>query len=403
MRKILILMILLSGINIYAQIAVRPRLFIKMGIKLDKYNGGVSNYLVKEEEFITGAFEIGKNNALWFADKFLHNSFLSYPSDYYLNKLKNLQFKLSDEELRNAREREYSWDLSGFIKRRADYSFALMDQKITGDSINICCKYIIMKRIKELGDFKYQYEESYHEIFLKVPLNKEIDLKFLSEIDYQLSVTAIFKIVDWEEKKAEAVKANKVIIDLENYIDINKTISASMDSSKLSKTNLKMGMEYIRTDKAGKEILAKSLDYPLKGSNLVTTKTEFYEIPVKIYKGLISLPFIVYDSHKQSIISRSPFLSSLKYHYSILVIPLNNKGDVYTFDVFIPRETVGEDSYYYKKQIQLKVGENIRIELKQGHWGQSAIEQNERIHISGDEDYYKYINEYYLLSLENDK
>lgn len=404
MRKVLFVIILFSGINVLPQVAFKPKLFVKMAIKFPDYNGGVSDYLTKEEDVLVGAFEIGKNNALWFADKFRHNSFLDYPSDYYLKKLKDPNYSLSDAELKKQRENEYSWDLAAFNKRRVDYSFALMDKTITGDSINICCKYIVMKRAKELGNFRFQYEESYNEIFLKVPLNKEINLKFLSDIYFELSVTATFRIADWEEKRIKAINENKEIHDMSNYVDIYKSLEKSMTKSTIGMTDLKIGFEYLRTDKSGNEILEKANDIQLKSSNLASTEKEFFEMPINIYKGLILLPFKVYDKKKQDIINKSSFLSKLKYNYSILVIPLSEKDGIYTFEIYIPREPLGGGGgYYYKKEIQLKLGEKIRIELRKGHWAQSAIVENEQIGISGDSDFYPFINEYYLLSLDGDK
>jgi hypothetical protein len=185
------------------------------------------------------------------------------------------------------------------------------------------------------------------------------------------------------------------------------------------KPKLNLGMELLRTDKNGKQILIKKSEYPL---GLIKTKLfNPNNFKLSIYEGNIKIPLHIYSPDKNELALKSKKIQQSEFSYEIEIIPIKKKEKIYTFQLrvgqiynhfahYIQSSKKEQPSGYYglsySKEIEIELGESLKIDannFKTFKWYVEDVVGNNKIVFDSDKDYYNYFNDYLILSLESDK
>ncbi|MDP2038733.1 MAG: LysM peptidoglycan-binding domain-containing protein, partial [Ignavibacteria bacterium] len=168
--------------------------------------------------------------------------------------------------------------------------------------------------------------------------------------------------------------------------------------SQISTKEISFGIDLVRTNRNGNQIILKRTDFPLKSFSVNTESV----VDVKtLYYGFIEVPFQIYNPEKMNLFNQSN-KSNNKSFYSVYVIPIAKEKNNYSLELIISQGDNG-GNYSYSKKIELAVGEKINIELQSDNWRYEEVVKGERMKLNSEEDYNKYVKDYLILSLEDDK
>ncbi|PKL82534.1 MAG: hypothetical protein CVV24_09680 [Ignavibacteriae bacterium HGW-Ignavibacteriae-3] len=403
MKKIL-LILLLTGIILYPQENKNiPSIQLRMELKLGDYLGGIEVYQSDEWGFIRGSFDIGINETINHSkDRFDDLYFYRLSQSYYY-KLANPDKEISKELAKELEKKSAIKGVStGFKARKVLFSFYPMTEQRSEDSISFYCKYIEFKKLGDSADYNYHYNISYHETFCTLPIAQDCEVKIFNGVYPNLQVIISAKYMDWLDKKARAEKEGKIIQNLEYYENSIKAIEESIRDSKLGKTKFNIGFEYVRTDKQEKDILTQKIFGPLVNSNLAITSKEFFDFPINIYKGHIELPLLLYSKEAKELLQYVEKWRIKNFEYDIVVVPMDKNGNNYSFHVFFPQSRYIPGDRCFMKAINIGLGEKVKIKLEEDNFALLGRNADKEFGIFISESS-KFINEYYILSLESDK
>lgn len=214
---------------------------------------------------------------------------------------------------------------------------------------------------------------------------------------------------------AQNTKTDSYTNDSEkSIVSMMRKFERTAIQNKLIKPKLKFGLELLRTDKQNQKIFIRKSEYPLEESKRdIYTK---YNFNLSIYEGTINIPLEIYNPKKQDIAEKSKKVDEANFKYHLEIIPINKEGDVYTLKLMIVCSEKNVGHFYYKgekymsdkaigfeKTIDLKLGEKIKLdlELTRDRWQIEDVVDHKKVVFDSMQDYYKYFNDYLILSLDN--
>jgi len=275
------------------------------------------------------------------------------------------------------------------------YGFYPQKAKLS-DSLRIYLKYVLYEKKSKVKTNKNNYDISFNERFFTVPINKEIEFDFLKDIFPEEETN---KAIFYLDEKMNSPK--QPTINLSDYkLGLNE-IDKSVRKTAKENSNIKINAEYIRSDKNGNNLLLKNNFRSFEEINRVHTGDfSFLDFFLNLYKMEVTVPFIMLNKSKEQLFSKSKLYNDSKLDYSITAIPLNKKGNSYSFNVIICRG-LWNGQWTYAKKIELEIDKPLRIELE-GAIG--LLRNTERIdgqllRLNSKEDYADYVNEYLILTL----
>ncbi|MCX6168573.1 MAG: hypothetical protein NTX65_04485 [Ignavibacteriales bacterium] len=399
MKKIFVVIIL---INICVSAQKKDYTKYLIGIKIEsKSDFGQTAYSREQNEsgFITGSFYWGRSG-LFGVSANLNSSFFNSFSEYFWLNAKNRPLKLDEQEYLKLISKDNEFDTADKI---VDFSFS--PQKAGTDSVLLYCKYNLYKKKSVESPNRFNYEITFDECLVKIKLEKDEELKIWENEFPTLKMN--IKCSRNEEKLVTS-KRERLLSDVnEDTYDPAEVYNLSnfqflAKLSELVKTNFSMGMEWIRTNKNGDQILMKRTYSPLKVLSQINTKGGEENFNTSFYSGLVTAPFRIYNPEKLSLLNESQKSREKKVFYSILGAPIKKENNKYTIQLVIC-QGVADSRMFSLKKIELGVDERIKIELPSVHWTWEENVDGERLLLNADTDYNKYVNDYIILSLESDK
>jgi hypothetical protein len=249
-----------------------------------------------------------------------------------------------------------------------------------------------------MNKFNFTYDISFNETFFTATMDKPFELQFLKDIYNNDKNQIIFSL----EKPKPVKKFNydkSEIISSSNLIDNGNGIIEDVKKSKIHNQNFNLGLEYIRTDKKGNEILMRKMEYPLMKSNLLSVDEDIIELENFIYHGAITIPFKVYTKEKEDIYQKSKYKNS-SFTYYIHLIPMDTNGDSIKFKVYFSNHFLNGSGSRGPEIIELTPGQKFKYALKLGETSWETEVDGKRIKLSTKDDFRAFVDEYLILSLE---
>ena len=164
------------------------------------------------------------------------------------------------------------------------------------------------------------------------------------------------------------------------------------------KTNFKFGIEILKTDPKDNEIIMRQRVYPCE-----KIKSEAnYGYAQYIYLAQIITPFTVYNLVKKELADKSELFNKICIFSEITLVPLKVEGDKYTFQIVYSTKFGKYGKTFTYHDIKLSLGESIKLESAQTvDWSDSDTVDGKKLSIDSNNDYYNFIKEYLIISLDN--
>ena len=395
--KRIIFTFLITAYGLFAQQENRPDLSMFLSLK-DRNSSSVtiSSNTDSRLGFITGYIESFNDSSSSAASNLHFGFFNQLPESYWYQK------KYPFEELSDTKRAElYKHNLPATFNNLLIHFEMYPGNYKKGDKVIDCYfKYMVYKKIKKINDFKYNYDISFHEKFKTIPVNEEYILDLFKEFLPRQEIKVKFLIGKPElppiidiAKTEETIEANDLIGTAEEVVKI-------AGESKINFTDLKIGLEYVRTNKKGNEVLLRKLEYPLiRGKNLAVNN-KLFPLNTYIYKGKITTAYVIYNKEKENLFKKSKY-ANYSNNFIIYAIPLSKKGDKYSFKLIIVYWLINGGSRSYQ-EIELVPDQKYKLSLinVRNSGSSEEIIDGERFIIDPVEDYNKYVDEYLIISLE---
>jgi hypothetical protein len=208
------------------------------------------------------------------------------------------------------------------------------------------------------------------------------------------------------------------------------------------KKNLKFGLEILRVKDDVKEIISQKYDYPLPDIKKELEESGLIDsTDVDIYAGLFSIPINTLSTKAEFVSSMPDELKESFYSQGLLIIPGKFENNSYSVRLcFMTGIKIYGTAYitlFRNQDIQLKVGEKIKIDIDPAKIGkQISIDANNKsskpalkgmfgifnssssddkgwslypsvnghnFKFTSDDEFFRGIKDYLILSLESDK
>ncbi len=373
MKKLIIFMVIFSAVLI-AQRTETSKFSLKVKYENNK-SGGFAASTQNENGFLTSVI-YGNDSLALGVMSHLHVFYLNSFSDNYWSYIKG---DISQTARNGSEEKATKMIIYSFYPKRT-----------LTDTILVYCKYITytLKSIKAPDD--YNYDVVYSEEFIKVLLNEEVKVSFIQSQFPKSKVS--LKIIAGEEdfEKIQVVDKSPYPFEESKIRDLAK-------KSQISAKEISFGIDLVRTNRNGNQIILKRTDFPLKSFSVNTGSESVGDVKT-LYYGFIEVPFQIYNLEKMELFDQSN-KSRNKSFYSVYIIPIAKEKNSYSLELIISQ---GDNSgnYSYSKKLDLPVGEKINIELQPDNWRYEEVVRGEKLKLNSEEDYNKYVKDYLILSLE---
>jgi hypothetical protein len=268
------------------------------------------------------------------------------------------------------------------------------------DSVSIATfKYMIFER-KEVGkQNKTVYEVSQSEKKISTRLGEYFHLEFLDSDFPGFSGYSFRFIYDEYENWTQAYKNQMKSYLQTTYLYSSKDdIFKSIDSAQTGLPSLNIGIDYLRTNKKGEKLSIKKFAQPLTENY----RSMLTPLKTKVYSGSLIFPFKLYNVQKEEAFSKSEETNGIQMYYEVILVPIAKTGNVYTADLYTSLH-FWWSTFNYKKRIELTEGKPLKIQMDSVDVDRSFIYGGEDIYISLAKDYYDYVNEYFIITLEENK
>ena len=354
-----------------------------------------------ERGFINGILFGDSTRRFIGSSKNIDFGFIGNLSETYWYHKENPKSEITEELYKqlytpnNNSKRENSHPL--FLDAEKLVYFSFCPEKIQDkDSLKVYCKYIIFEKENKIGFHKYNYNISFKEEFFHIPLDKEVSLDFLKKLFPEASVnTAVFSI----GKNLSAIKQST--LDLSKYQIKSNDIKESIKKNFEEGSKLKISAEYVRIKKNDDEILVRA-KFDCSGKKYIVhpESVEELDYPLCVYQGAVETPFSMYNASKVKLFQKSKLYGDSKIKYSLSVIPLDHKGNKYTFKLIINRG-IWNGMSSYSKLISIEVGKPIRIYLEAagGLYRNDEVIDGKRLNLSLKDDFANYVDESIIIQV----
>jgi hypothetical protein len=320
--------------------------------------------------------------------------FLEGLSDFYWKYKDTNEKSISDEELdkiyKSGKFKSTPVDGLENIINFSFYPAELYDN----NKARIYCKYIIHRLVKEKAPLKYEYEVSYQEEFLTITFGEKFELDFIKKIFNKEEVYAIINKPNSELKN----------LDKNEYVNVNtlygeaKEIIKTIKNSAIKENDISFGVEYVRVDKMGKQILSRKMDYPLKEVKKLVYENDVINLENKLYIGEIEIPFEQYNVAKSLLFEKSRFKGTYS-NYSICIAPVVKENNNYVLDIFLKLK-VGGGIQGSKTPIKIAPNTKYKLTLPGLNFRFGAEVGKEKLVIESQKDIYDYVDEYLIISFD---
>lgn len=394
MKNILIALLLFTE-SIFAQQDKRPELMLSLSYK--SLNSSAVSLLSNLEDklgLITGYLVARNDKAVSVANYQSFDFFNELPEIYWYHK-SNPSENISEEKRLQLYQKKYPASDDNLIIHFEMYPG---DYKVSDKELQCYFKYAVYKKTKKINDFKYNYDISFHDKFISLPVNKKHRINIFDEFMPGSEITVELLIDQPASPNTENNNTHNEIMEADDLKMWLTDIAKFMNDHRTVDTNLKLGLEYLRTDKSGSEVLVRKLEYPLAASKTISTDNEIIKLKSTLYKGTISTPLVIYNKDKEKLFEKSTHKDAQNNFvvYAVLTDYKNNKFLLHLFVGHIVSNTSG----WYKEEIELSPGHKYKLALKNFYPEFEEIIEDERFKIDAKEDYYKYVSDYLILSLE---
>lgn len=189
-------------------------------------------------------------------------------------------------------------------------------------------------------------------------------------------------------------------------------------SNGVNKPKLKLGIEFIRTEKSTQRILIKKSEYPL--TDMKTTLFDPKNFKLSFYEGKISIPLEFYSNDKKDLALKSKKIQNAKITIELMVVPINKIGSKYVFFARTGESYENFDHFSHdgkksssnyigmmvsKNEIALNLGESIKLDINTFSFEEWYVEDNiegQKVRFESKKDYFDCFDDYLILTLESE-
>jgi len=270
------------------------------------------------------------------------------------------------------------------------------------DTLNLFIKYAVLDFMNNKGlDFNSRIKLFYK--WFRVQYNKNITLNIFNELFKEHKFTVLFT----REKKSEKH------LTIQNNDKLIEEIQKSAEESKLSNLLFDFDIEFFRRDKMklnGVDYISKYEEQNLRSAKSIIEpgKNGKIELPVNIYYGKLTFPFILYNTVKAKLYSSFANKKRIfKSTYNVVIVPINLINDSLTVDIFINYSKLNLDDGIsrwtpIKKRITINNEWKMSsIVLPKENWSAFFSRNGKGYEIYGYSDYERFINEYINIKILN--
>jgi len=278
-----------------------------------------------------------------------------------------------------------------------EYSIRPIYINKTQDSVFIEVRYAFSRYAGKKVSEIYCYESQYGHGKTMVPFEKPVILDFFKHFLPENQLTAYFQYIA-KTPKEDSLKDAMNLTYHEKSADINSVLTSSIEKSEIPKSDFKFSAELLRTSVDGNKIVTrKKIEQLRKNQSSPYNKN----ITCQYYYGIIMSEFPFYDKTKEDIINKSAeFKDKLSSaDYTLLIVPNNRDKELYIYDLIVTVQ-IGLGEVSYRKQISLRKGEKIKVELPDMDWTFDEVIDGKRIVFYAANDYYRYYKDYLIVGFE---
>lgn len=270
------------------------------------------------------------------------------------------------------------------------------------DTLNLFIKYAVLDFMNNKGlDFNSRIKLFYK--WFRVQYNKNITLNIFNKLFKEHKFTVLFT----KEKKSEKH------LTIQNNDKLIEEIQKSAEESKLSNLLFDFDIEFFRRDKMklnGVDYISKYEEQNLRSAKSIIEpgKNGKIELPVNIYYGKLTFPFILYNTVKAKLYSSFENKKRIfKSTYNVVIVPINLINDSLTVDIFINYSKLNLDDGIsrwtpIKKRITINNEWKMSsIVLPKENWSAFFSRNGKEYEIYGYSDYERFINEYINIKILN--
>ena len=352
------------------------------------------NMLLKNNELAGGVIVFHKNSAKIKRD-FTFGIDKVF-TEYYLVAVSQGEKNISNMEYKYLLKKEIENNLDkNFIR----FYFSPLNYKNRSDSIKMFCKYVYFKQKEGLKDNTAKYDVIYNECFFNAPIEKEYELKVFNK--YLLTSQKIFVNFSKQTGVDFNIPLKYAVVDSSSPNRIPLSFAKMQSEAKFIKSNLKIGMELLRTDTKGEKIVDRQLFFPLHNTTIQSLADTTQRR--SNYRGAIKAPLVIYTPDKKLQFEKFYKNRIDNYRtYTIELVTLQITGAKYKFGALITiNDGMGKTNFI--KEFEVEVGGRVKLELLKDKWSTDILADDKVMKIDSQEDFHKYVNEYLIINLESEE
>ncbi len=321
--------------------------------------------------------------------------------------------------------------LHPYFDQLIDFTITPCQVRNCADSVVLYYKYIKYDKVVGANDNDFTTQNKYNTGNIRIPLDKEIELKAYSEVfpryKFYIKVSARS-----EEKTLDAGNYDQTFkTELFNSIGESKIKYSTLDfdvkyfnsliSADIYKSQQQNSLIRVENTGIGKSSLIKfKKDYELKQLTPVLKKNKLnYKIledtclvdigNKAIYIVKFEFPFVLKDEEKKNEYNKyTTYEKILKSTYEVIIVPISYENDELTVDLFIKWEKLNIGDFLQrwtpiKKRIVINYVNswNVYFNLPKEKWTANFTRDGQNYDISGYYDYEKYIDETLNIVFKN--